>query len=112
MFAAFVAAAAAFSGPPGRLSCAAPRAAVAPRASLVVDITSPDDFERRVAACESLAVVKWFTPNCRACRALAPKFEALAEQFEGRAEFFQAYPLPKGVSQPTFRARPILATPR
>ena len=55
---------------------------------LVHEIGSLVELECRVRACKTLAVVKYYQQNCRLCRALAPKYEQWARDWQGQAEFF------------------------
>jgi len=48
-----------------------------------------ETFTPSLNAVEGLAVVKFFAPWCRTCKALAPQFEAIAEKYEGMANFFE-----------------------
>ena len=54
----------------------------------VHEIASMDEFQRHVLECPTLAVVKFYRNGCRACRALNPKFEALAQNHAEQALFF------------------------
>lgn len=65
----------------------APAGDAMPRGT-VTAITSVADFDAKVGGCDTVAVVEYFSPNCRSCRALAPKFASLADEYEGRAAFF------------------------
>jgi len=54
----------------------------------VRELTTVMEFEQSLRECSTYAVVKFYKRNCRLCRAVAPKFEQLAREFHGRAEFF------------------------
>lgn len=57
-------------------------AAVAVPAEAVVPITSFDDYMNMLSAsAERVAVLKFFAPWCRSCRAIAPKVARLAHEF-------------------------------
>lgn len=49
------------------------------------------DFEREVLAAKEPVVLDFFSTECPPCEALAPKFDALAEQFAGRVHFFKVF---------------------
>ncbi len=49
------------------------------------------DFEREVLAAGGPVVLDFFSTECPPCEALAPKFEAVAEQFAGRARFLKIF---------------------
>ncbi len=48
-------------------------------------------FEAEVLASGSPVVLDFFSTECPPCEALAPKFEAVAEQFAGRARFLKIF---------------------
>ena len=56
----------------------------------VKEITAAD-FEREVLAAGQPVVLDFFSTECPPCEALAPKFEALAEQFAGQARFLKIF---------------------
>lgn len=56
----------------------------------VREITAAD-FEREVSAAGQPVVLDFFSTECPPCEALAPKFEAVAGQFEGRARFLKIF---------------------
>ena len=47
------------------------------------------NFASSLAAVERVGVVKFFSPQCPACRRLAPVYEAAAKRFSGQADFFE-----------------------
>ncbi len=49
------------------------------------------DFEREVLAAEEPVVLDFFSTECPPCEALAPKFDAVAEQFAGKVRFLKIY---------------------
>lgn len=49
------------------------------------------DFEREVVAAGVPVVLDFFSTECPPCEALAPKLEAVAEQFAGRARFLKIF---------------------
>jgi thioredoxin-like negative regulator of GroEL len=49
------------------------------------------DFETQVRASAEPVVLDFFSTECPPCEALAPKFEAVAEQFKGRVRFLKIY---------------------
>jgi len=49
------------------------------------------DFETRVRAASEPVVLDFFSTECPPCEALAPKFEAVAEQFKGKVRFYKIY---------------------
>ena len=58
--------------------------------SNVTEITTAD-FEAQVRRAGQPVVLDFFSTECPPCEALAPKFEALAEQFAGRARFLKIF---------------------
>jgi len=48
-------------------------------------------FEQEVLAAEVPVVLDFFSTECPPCEALAPKFDAVAEQFAGRARFLKIF---------------------
>jgi thiol-disulfide isomerase/thioredoxin len=52
---------------------------------------SAADFPEKVLQAGQPVVLDFFSTECPPCEALAPKFEAAAEQFAGRARFFKIY---------------------
>ena len=48
-------------------------------------------FEQEVLAAAEPVVLDFFSTECPPCEALAPKFEAVAEQFAGRARFLKVF---------------------
>jgi thiol-disulfide isomerase/thioredoxin len=49
------------------------------------------DFEAEVAKSNLPVVLDFFSTECPPCEALAPKFDAVAEQFAGKARFLKIY---------------------
>jgi len=56
----------------------------------VKEITQAD-FEVEVAKSTLPVVLDFFSTECPPCEALAPKFDAVAEQFAGRARFLKIF---------------------
>ena len=56
---------------------------------VVRQITTPSEWEREVLQCPSPAVVKFYQDGCRSCRALKPKYEAVANNMLPQAAFFE-----------------------
>lgn len=48
-------------------------------------------FEAEVLASSSPVVLDFFSTECPPCEALAPKFDAVAEQFAGKARFLKIF---------------------
>ena len=49
------------------------------------------DFETEVAKSDLPVVLDFFSTECPPCEALAPKFDAVAEQFAGKARFLKIF---------------------
>jgi len=49
------------------------------------------DFEAEVAKSTLPVVLDFFSTECPPCEALAPKFDAVAEQFAGKARFLKIF---------------------
>lgn len=49
------------------------------------------DFEREVLAPAGPVVLDFYSTECPPCEALAPKYEAVAEAFAGRARFLKIF---------------------
>jgi thiol-disulfide isomerase/thioredoxin len=49
------------------------------------------DFEAEVAKSDLPVVLDFFSTECPPCEALAPKFDAVAEQFAGKARFLKVF---------------------
>ncbi|MFO0583980.1 MAG: thioredoxin family protein [Anaeromyxobacter sp.] len=49
------------------------------------------DFDREVLSATEPVVLDFFSTECPPCEALAPKFDALAEQYAGRARFLKVF---------------------
>ena len=58
--------------------------------SRVIEITQAD-YESRVLGAAGPVVLDFFSTECPPCEALAPKYEALAEQYGGRVEFVKIF---------------------
>jgi len=56
----------------------------------VKEITAAD-YEREVVAAGEPVVLDFFSTECPPCEALAPKFEAVAQQFAGKARFLKVF---------------------
>ncbi len=52
---------------------------------------SQSDYEQAVSAASGPIVLDFFSTECPPCEALAPKYEALAEQFGGRVQFLKIF---------------------
>jgi thiol-disulfide isomerase/thioredoxin len=52
---------------------------------------SAADYEQEVLAAGEPVVLDFFSTDCPPCEALAPKFEAVAGQFVGRARFLKIF---------------------
>jgi thiol-disulfide isomerase/thioredoxin len=52
---------------------------------------SAADFDKLVLQAGQPVVLDFFSTECPPCEALAPKFEATAEQFAGRARFYKVF---------------------
>jgi thiol-disulfide isomerase/thioredoxin len=49
------------------------------------------DYDRDVLGTNEPVVVDFFSTECPPCEALAPKYEAVAAQFEGRVRFLKVF---------------------
>ncbi|HEX9051571.1 MAG TPA: thioredoxin family protein [Anaeromyxobacter sp.] len=49
------------------------------------------EYEREVLAAGEPVVLDFYSTECPPCEALAPKYEAVAEAFAGRARFFKIF---------------------
>ena len=49
------------------------------------------DYEREVTGAAGPVVVDFFSTECPPCEALAPKYEAVADQFAGRVTFLKIF---------------------
>ncbi len=56
----------------------------------VKEITQ-QDYEREIVASKGAVILDFYSTECPPCEALAPKFEAVAEQFAGRARFLKIF---------------------
>lgn len=56
----------------------------------VKEITQAD-FETEVARSSLPVILDFFSTECPPCEALAPKFDAVAEQFAGKARFLKIF---------------------
>ena len=52
---------------------------------------SAAEFEQEVLAAGMPVVLDFFSTECPPCEALAPKFDAVAEQFAGKARFLKVF---------------------
>ena len=52
---------------------------------------SAADYEREVLGAGQPVVLDFFSTECPPCEALAPKFEAVAEQFVGKVRFLKVF---------------------
>src|SRR5512138_1450248 len=50
-----------------------------------------NDYERDVLAASTPVVLDFFSTECAPCEALAPKYEAVADQFAGRVAFLKVF---------------------
>ena len=57
----------------------------------VVSEIQASQFESEVHGAATPVVLDFFSTECPPCEALAPKFEAVAEQFKGRVRFYKIY---------------------
>ena len=49
------------------------------------------DYEREVTGAAGPVVLDFFSTECPPCEALAPKYEAVADQFAGRVTFLKIF---------------------
>jgi thiol-disulfide isomerase/thioredoxin len=49
------------------------------------------DYEREVLAAKGAVVLDFYSTECPPCEALAPKYDAVAEAFAGRARFLKIF---------------------
>jgi len=56
----------------------------------VTEITAAD-FQQKVLGAGQPVVLDFFSTECPPCEALAPKFEAVADQFAGKARFYKIF---------------------
>jgi len=49
------------------------------------------DYEREVTGAATPVVLDFFSTECPPCEALAPKYEAVADQFAGRVQFLKVF---------------------
>ena len=56
----------------------------------VKEITSAD-YEQAVAQAAGPVILDFFSTECPPCEALAPKYEAVAEQFAGQVTFLKIF---------------------
>jgi len=52
---------------------------------------SQDQYEQEVLRSPDPVVLDFFSTECPPCEALAPKFDAVAEQFAGKARFLKIF---------------------
>ena len=81
-----------------------------PPAEVVVrEISSLEEWDERVMQCQTpVAVVKFYQDGCRSCRALKPKYDAIAQEQLCGATFFEVN-LKRG--RPIFDAEQIRVAP-
>ncbi len=58
--------------------------------AFVQDITTPE-FEQQVLASATPVVLDFFSTECPPCEALAPKYDAVADQFAGKVRFLKIF---------------------
>ena len=58
--------------------------------AFVQEITATQ-FDEEVLAATSPVILDFFSTECPPCEALAPKYEAVAEQFAGKARFLKIF---------------------
>ena len=63
----------------------------AAQADLLVEVVDAADFEAEVAKSSLPVILDFFSTECPPCEALAPKFDAVAEQFAGKARFLKIF---------------------
>ena len=65
--------------------------AIAPQMAGKVTTLTTESWEEELAACKGLAVVKFWAPWCRTCKAIAPKYEQVVFDYleEEDVQFFQ-----------------------
>ncbi len=56
-----------------------------------VHVIDQDRFEAEVLRSHDPVLLDFFSTECPPCEALAPKYEAVAGQFAGRARFFKIF---------------------
>ncbi len=56
-----------------------------------VRIIEQDQFEAETLAASVPVILDFFSTECAPCEALAPKYDAVADQFAGRARFLKIY---------------------
>jgi thiol-disulfide isomerase/thioredoxin len=56
----------------------------------VQEITATE-FDEKVLAATTPVVLDFFSTDCPPCEALAPKFDAVAEQLEGKVRFLKIF---------------------
>ncbi len=49
------------------------------------------DYEREVLAAKGAVILDFYSTECPPCEALAPKYDAVAEAFAGRARFLKIF---------------------
>lgn len=49
------------------------------------------DYEREVLAADGPVILDFYSTECPPCEALAPKYDAVAEAFAGRARFLKIF---------------------
>jgi thiol-disulfide isomerase/thioredoxin len=66
-------------------------AALEDRMSAFVEEITAAEFEGKVVDAGAPVVLDFFSTECPPCEALAPKYEAVAEQFAGRVRFLKVF---------------------
>ncbi|WP_242342419.1 thioredoxin family protein [Anaeromyxobacter terrae] len=59
--------------------------------SAAVEEISANQYDERVLGAETPVVLDFFSTECPPCEALAPKYEAVAEQFAGKVRFLKIF---------------------
>ncbi|BDG02248.1 thioredoxin family protein [Anaeromyxobacter oryzae] len=59
--------------------------------STFVEEIAATDYDRKVLGAETPVVLDFFSTECPPCEALAPKYEAVAEQFAGKVRFLKIF---------------------
>ena len=59
--------------------------------SAFVQEIAASDFEQQVLASPTPVVLDFFSTECPPCEALAPKYDAVAEQLAGRVRFLKIF---------------------
>jgi thiol-disulfide isomerase/thioredoxin len=59
--------------------------------SASVEEISAERYDEQVLGAETPVVLDFYSTECPPCEALAPKFEAVAEQFAGKVRFLKIF---------------------